>query len=347
MEVFTIMIRYLAPYGIVDDDIITESVFNNTMIVESCMDALGSGDGTPEIVTVSASYTYSIIMELLDNTKEFLLQLVQKVLSILNNYYLNNVKLIDKYRDAILDRLPKTGPAVMHDTYEYPVMKNYPKELKSTIGAERDILKLHEELLADPGAPVGFRVDKLLEAFGKEVLGMTPDPDNLKDSTAEIVRKTMRGEMVKVRIDRSTLNQYINQISTYKADKEDIQRTKRAIVDDYEALKKTYSKVTKDPMALAKNRIEQVAHPDKQALLSHEYQRYADIHMQMMRLFNGYITIYKTAFDTKLDEITHKINDRKNLITELITRTGLFATLNTKDPDRYGNPIPYKPNLVV
>lgn len=341
------MIRYLAPYGIVDEDLMTESVFNKVMIFESCMDALGCGDGTPEIVTTSTAYTYSVVMEVLDNAKEVLLKLVQKVLSLLNNYYLNNVKLIDKYREIILDRLPANGPIIMHDTYEYPEMKNYPKELKSTIAGEKDILKLHDELRGNPGIAVGFRVDKLLESFGKEVLGMTPDPDNLKDSTADIVRKTMRGEMVKVRIDRKTLGSYIDQISTYKKDKDDLLRTKKSIVEDYEALKRTYAKVTKDPASFAKNRVEQMAHPDKQALLSHEYQRYADIHMQMMRLFNGYITIYKVAFDTKLDEITQKVEDRKGVITEVITRTGLFAALNTKNPDRYGNPIPYKPGLNV
>ncbi|MCM1231729.1 MAG: hypothetical protein NC311_05770 [Muribaculaceae bacterium] len=339
------MIRYLAPYGIVEEDLMTESVFNKVMIFESCIDALGSGDAVPDIVSTSTAYTYSIVMEVLDNAKEVLLKLIQKVLSVLNNYYLNNVKLIDKYREVILDRLPTKGPIILHETYEYPAMKDYPKALKSTISAEKDILRLHSDLIADPGLAVGYQVDKLLQRFGKEVLGMEPDPDDLKGSTADIVRATMRGEMTKVQIDRKTLNSYIDQISSYKADKEDLMRTKKSVVDDYEALKRTYAKVTKDPMSLARNRIEQMAHPEKEALLSHEYQRFANIHMEMMRLFNGYITIYKVAFDTKLDEIMQKVEDRKNVITEIITRTGLFAALNTKNPAKDGKPIPYKPGL--
>lgn len=341
------MIRYLAPYGIVDDDLMTESVFNKAMVIETCMDALNSGDATFDIVATSTAYTHSIVFEVLDNAKEALLKLVQTVLSIVNNYYLNNVKLIDKYREVILDRLPANGPVIMHETYEYPELKNFPKEMKSTVSAERDILKLHEDLLADPMTPVAFRVDKLLERFGKEVLGLEPDPDNLKDSVTDIVRKLMRGGVTQVRIDRKTLNQYIDQISTYKKDKDDLTRTKKNIIEDYEALKRTYAKVTKDPMALAKNRVAQMSNPNKEALLSHEYQRFASIHMEMMRLFNGYITIYKVAFDTKLNEITQKIEDRKNVITEVITRTGLFAALNTKNPERYGNPIPYKPGLNI
>lgn len=341
------MIRYLAQYGFTDEDVITPSVFEDTMLFESCVDALRSGDATPEIVTMSTSYTHSIIFEVLENAKEALLKLAQTVLSIVNNYYLNNVKLVDKYREAILDRLPMKGPVVFHDTYEYPEVKDYPKPLKSTISAERDILKLHEDLIADPSTAVAFRVDKLLQAFGKEVLSVTPDTDNLKESTAGIVRETMRGRMIKVSIDRKTVGAYIDQISSYKKDKDDIIRTKKNIVDDYEALKRTYSKVTKDPIQLAKNHVEQMAHPEREALISHDYQRYASIHMEMMRLFNGYITIYKTAFDTKLDEITQKVEDRKHVITEIITRTGLFAALNTKNPDRYGNPIPYNPGPKV
>ena len=58
--------------------------------------------------------------------------------------------------------------------------------------------------------------------------------------------------------------------------------------------------------------------------------------MEMMRLFNGYIAIYQSAFDTKLQCLNEKIESNKAMITEIITRTGVFAAINTKAV----NPVP-------
>lgn len=335
------MIVKLPYYGAVDECVVSPRLLEKSFILESAMDALGSGEAIPDIITMASSYTHSMVYEILDNAKERLIELIQQVLSLLNNYYLNNVKIMEKYREIILDRVPANGPIIIHETFEYPDAKDYPKVIRGSAYGDRDITKLHEDLLGpnSESVNIGLRVDKLLESFSKDILDDHVDVDDLRESTKKIVQKRMRGNPIKIKLDRKTLGEYLDQISTYKKDKDDLMRTKKNIIEDYEALKRTYSKVTKDPKSIVESRLKAVSEPQRQALYSHEYQRFSDIHMEMTRLFNGFITIYQTAFDTKLEEIRLKVEDRKNVISEVITRTGLFTTLNNKNIDPNRTPI--------
>lgn len=335
--------KFMTQCGITNHLAVIET-YDKLDIVESCMDALGSGCGEARIISTATAYTHSMFYEILENVKETLLRLVQKVLSVLNNYYLNNVKLLEKYREAVLSRLDKVKEPIKHETFEYPEVRDYPHAIRTTTGIEKDVLKLHEEIKMGSitSEKVGSRIDKLLQSFGKEVLEVTPDPYDLRGSTKKIVEKRVRGKSITVTIDHHTLDKYIEQITTYKRDKDDIMRARKNIIDDYELLKKTYASVTKNPESFITNRIQAIADPDKEAFMANEYSRYAAIHIEMMRLFNGYIAIYQAAFDVKLQELQNKINDNKNTIVAIITQTGLFAALNTKTVDR-NKPIPYNP----
>jgi len=305
------------------------------------MDAMLHEDVDFRIITTATAYTHSMFFEILENVKDALVKLAQAVLSSLNNYFLNSVKLIDKYREVIGERIDKTKVTIKQDTWEYPDVKDYPKNLKSTISAEKEIIRLHEKIKTQVIQPahVSGHVNRLLQSFGKEVLGAMPDPYDLKSSTASIVQRTIRGKKKTIDITRETFNQYINEILNYKRDKDDIIRTRKSILDDYETLKRTYASVTKEPESLMRSHIQDIKDPDREAFLAHEYSRYADIHMEMMRLFNGYIAIYQSAFDTKLKCLTEKIESNKATITEIITRTGIFAAINTKAT----TPIPRQP----
>lgn len=335
--------KFMTQCGITNHLAVVET-YEKLDIVESCIDALGSGLGEARIISTATTYTHSMFYEILENVKETLLKLVQRVLSVLNNYYLNNVKLLEKYREVILDRLDKMKEPIKHETFEYPEVRDYPHAIRTTSGIEKDIIKLHDDIRSGnlTSEKVGSRIDKLLQFFGKEVLETAPDPFDLRSSTKKIVEKRVRGKPVTVTIDRQTLDKYIEQITTYKRDKDDIMRARKNLIDDYELLKKTYAGVTKNPTSIITNRIQAIADPDKEAFMANEYSRYAAIHVEMMRLFNGYIAIYQAAFDTKLQELQNKINDNKNTIVAIITQTGLFAALNTKSTDK-NKPIPYNP----
>ena len=331
------MIQFMDRCGF-DDSVITPALFEKASILESCFDAVVNEEADYRIITTATAYTHSMFFEILENVKEALVKLAQRVLSTLNNYFLNSAKLLDKYREIIGERLDKVTDPIKQDTYEYPSAKDYPKSLKSTIGAEKDILRLYEKIrtYAISPAHISGQVNRLLQSFGKEVLERTPDPDDLKKSTAKIVQERIRGQKKTITITRDTFNAYVNEILNYKRDKDDIMRTRKSIIDDYEALKRTYATVTKDPESLMRSHIQNIKDPDREAFLAHEYTRYADIHMEMMRLFNGYIAIYQSAFDTKLQCLSEKIESNKAMITEIITRTGVFAAINTKAV----NPVP-------
>lgn len=339
--------KFMTQCGITNHLAVIET-YEKLDIIESCIDALGSGLGGASIISTATTYTHSMFYEILENVKETLLKFIQKVLSVLNNYYLNNVKLLEKYREIILDRLTKVKDPIKHETFEYPEVRDYPHAIRTTSGVEKDIIKLHDDIRSEnlTSEKVRSYIDRLLQSFGKEVLETTPDPYNLRSSTKKIVEKRIRGKSVTVTIDRYTLDKYIEQITTYKRDKDDIIRVRKNLIDDYNLLKKTYADVTKNPTGIITNRIQAIVDPDKEAFMVNEYSRYATIHVEMMRLFNGYIAIYQAAFETKLQELQNKINDNKNTIIAIITQTGLFAALNTKSTDE-NKPIPYNPVYTV
>lgn len=334
----------------VDPRITVIATYNKADIIETCLFEAATGEGNPDwMISTATMYTHSMFYEMLENVKNVLLQLVQKVLSLINNYYLNNVNLLDKYREAILDRLGTVSEPIRQETYEYPELKDYPKLIDGSVGPEKEIIKLTEYAASADSTSEGVaaRVDRLLERFGKDVVGSEIDPYDINGSTRALVQEKIRGSKVTITIDRATLRKYIDSVSHYKKDKDEILRAKKAIIADYEALKRTYKSVTANPVKLAKNNARVIADPEREAFLIRETQRYADIHVELMRLFNGYIAIYRAAFDTKLAELDARIINNRNTITEIIMRTGLFTTLNTKNPDKNRKPIPYNPvNLV-
>ena len=65
----------------------------------------------------------------------------------------------------------------------------------------------------------------------------------------------------------------------------------------------------------------------------------------MTRLFNGFITIYSTAFDTKLNIIQEKIEANRAVIVEMLIRTGVFTSVNTKTPSKSHKPYVFNPSL--
>lgn len=331
------MIQFMNRCGF-DNAVITPTILEKGIVLESCIDAIINEEADYRIITTATAYTHSMIFEILENVKDALVKLAQHVLSVLNNYFLNSAKLLDKYREIVGERIDAVKDPIKQETWEYPTAKDFPKPLKSTVSAEKDIIRLHEKIRAGSVAPahISGQVNRLLQDFGKDVLERTPDPHDLKKSTSKIVQDRIRGQKKTITITRATLNQYINEILNYKRDKDDIMRTRKSIIDDYESLKRTYASVTKDPESLMRSQIQNIKDPDREAFLAHEYTRYADIHMEMMRLFNGYIAIYQAAFDTKLQCLNEKIESNKAAITEIFTRTGIFAAINTKS----ATPIP-------
>ena len=192
-----------------------------------------------------------------------------------------------KYEEVLIDRLSKHPYPITHDTYEYPTLTDYPAVVKVGV-IEKEINALHKEI-TNPKTPptaerVGSRVNAMLRNFGQSV--------------NKIVSKKMKGKKTNVIITADTITAYMKEINNYKADRAAVEKTKKAIIEEYTALKQAHEKATENPMALAKNTLTYKQNPKREEFLSLEYNRFSDIHIEMIRLFNGYITIYETAFTT-------------------------------------------------
>lgn len=335
-------------FDIMNDDYLSESSYEKMATLDTCYESLNEGITDRFVVNITSSYTHSIIFEVLDNVKETLIKLYQRVLSSLNNYILNSANLADKYRNLIIERYGKLQSPIMFQTYQYPKLKDkdYPSLVKSSTTLEREIEELQNEVIKRQLTPgqTGELVDKMLKSFSKSVLGESVDPYNIKDTATKIVESNVRGREVIRKLEKSELSVFIDELKQYKVMKDDINRTKTNMLKDYEMLKHVYTNSMKNKEAESKG-LKDLKDPDVVALEAADYQRFANINLNMTRMFNGFITIYSTAFDTKLSILQDKINANRNIIVELMTQTGIFAALNTKNPSKTKKPMIFDPAL--
>lgn len=345
------MIPYLS--SVLSDSILTEDSYTKLDVIDSCYDAINEGVLDYFVVDIAASNTYSMIMEVLDNAKNVLLKLVQNVLTFLNNYILNSALLADKYRDLIIQRFKTMKEPLIFYTYKYPnpKFKDYPVLVKSSISLEQEISEMEDEIIQKNYTPdeAGDRVDKMLRSFGQDVLNARVDVSELKDSVVKIVRSKLQGKQIQRDLTKEDLNQFINEIKAYKSVKDDITRTKRNIEKDYNNLKKIYMDLMKkkegEAIGLPTTDLKLLKHPEVEAFKVNDYQRFANINLHMTRLFNGFITIYSTAFDTKLNIIQEKIEANRAIIVEMLIRTGVFTSVNTKTPSKEKRPYVFNPSI--
>ena len=327
----------------------TGDTYNTLDILETALQAIDEGVRDGRTITITSSYTHSIYMELLDRVKDGLLKLVQQALSALNSYYMNNAKLCQKYRNVLAAGPEKTHYPILHETYTYPDSKGYPRSLRSA-SIETEVVRLQRDIENNRYSKdeIAYRIDSMVESFGKKVLEFTPDPWNLKESVQEIVTRRVRGQKTTISIGVDTLDDWIKSITSYAKDRDDLMALKRDITEDYEILKKTLGSATKpSKMVPGRTNLQRTYDPEQEAFYDNEYARFSDIHTEMMRLFGAYINIYKDAFDTKLKLLDEKVNDQRNTLTEVMTKVGVMASINNKSPIMDGNkPIPYNPQPV-
>lgn len=330
---------------------ISDESYPNTFIIEDCYDTICEGTFDTRVVSISEKYSRSLIFEMLDNVKEFLLRLVQKLLNIVTSTYVNYIKVLSRYREAVLERFNTIKEPVMYETFEYPKEgTRYPYMVHSAGEIESEVIRLNNDILNGKltADRVQMKVDTMLAKFGKDVTGFTVDPTNLSNTVKSNVTAHYRGNSTVKKLDKDTLSKFIEDVNRYKEDKADLIYLKKVITDEYALLKDTYRKVTSDPIKMTANYIRNMTDPEKEALEAHEYQRFANISLEMSRLFNGYISIYQTAFNTKLNLFNERIDNERAIIVEVLSRTGVFTTLNTKRSvtGTLDKPIPYKPKWV-
>lgn len=312
---------------LLESDYISVESIDKISILNASIGTFNEGTDTHNIVSITSSYTHSLVFEILDNVKQALLSLYQRVLAALNNYILNSANLMDKYSSLIIERYNKLDEPLVYSTYTYPkkIDKDYPKQIKSS-----DIIEKINDI-QDNTDTSQFQsvVDKFLVSFSKDVINGSVDPNNLKDSTRKVIRSHLQGRPTNKTLNKNDLEEFIKEIKSYREVKNEINSTKTKMLNDYEQLKRVCSSRMKTITADRAN-IKAWQYPEKYELEAREYERFANVNMEMTRLLNGLITIYSESYNTKLNILQEKIDANRNVIVELISRTGLFASLNTK-----------------
>lgn len=331
-----------------NEDFYNESVYNQLYVIDYCYEALDEGIFDSRVIDTALTYTYSSILEILENVKEYLLQLCSTVLSALNNYILNTAKYVERYREILKERVRVLKEPFIYDYYEYK-FTDYPNIVKASAG---DITRRIESLQSDittksyTEAQIEDSVDNTLRWFTKLVLGVSADPDNLKNSVTEIVSIEIRGQKQYKGIDESTIDKFVTNIASYRDRSAIIKKTKTMIVKEYEALKSAYRNAIKTPDEVKKiDRYKAASDPGWYAFMISEQSRFKQINIQMNRLFNGFITVYESALNTKLNILKEQVDRDREILTELLTRTQLIPLINTKRIEKNRKPFEYEKKL--
>lgn len=335
-------------FSLLDKSLLTETSYTKIVTINACYRALEEGVDDHFVVSTARKYTHSLLVEVLETVKDNLLKFAQHILSALNNFILNNAKLVDKYRNLIIERYDKLKVPFMYKTYQYPKLKakDYPVVIKTSTDLEKDIISLQDKIIKNnlSASDTEAEVYKMVSSFGEQVVGAAVDIYDLKGSVREAVTSKLRGrEMIK-KLSSSDLNGLIDELIQYKPMKDDIVRTRTNLISEYEVLKRTYTKMMEDKEADSTG-IKSIKDPDFQKFQAHEYQRFMDINLHMTKLFNAYITIYSEAYNTKLSILQDKINENRTIINNLLTATGVFAAVNAKNPPKQKRP--YKMDLEI
>ena len=329
------ILNYITP------SLLVEGSVQKLDVLDSCYAALNEGIDDMEVIMMTSSYTQSFILEILDNIKETLLALYNKILTLLNNFILNTANLADKYRNLLIDRFIAMRDSFVFKTYEYPKLKdkNYPAIFKSSVSIEQDIQTLEDKIIERGllSSQVEDEVHHLLKQFGRDVLDDEILPYALPESVRDSVDRHVRGKQITRKLTQKDINTFIDEICRHKEFRDDLNRTKANLLDDYTKLKKTYMESLKSREADILG-IRSMKYRDLEQLKRSDRERFANINLSMTQLFNGYITIYREAFNRKLIIMQEKIEDNRRIIVELMTQTNILTTISTKSPDRNRRP---------
>lgn len=336
-----------SPSNYISEELALPESYAKMEVIDACYDSINESVATPMTIDTASSYTYSMIIEILDSVKERLLSIYSAVLSQLNNYILNTANIADKYQNLIIDRYDKLEAPIIYRTYSYDKLfdKNYPVIIKAP-SLYKDIEDFQaqiadHELQYDQQVEV---VDAMLIKFASDVANVTVDPSQLKESIDAAITDMYRGKSEVKTLTKQDLRKFINEITSYKPLKDAVNRTRKSVLDGYNTLKSTYTAAMKHKEALSVG-VKSISNPEYVRFNQNDANRFAKINMNMTRLFNGYITIYQEIFNVKLDMLKEKIDSNRAIIVKLLTETNILTAVNTKNPSKARRPLIFDPAI--
>lgn len=316
-------------------------------VIDSCYTALYEGVSDSFVVNTTTSTTYKFLDELLDRIYKTLQSIYVQVLNYMNNYFMNSARLLDKYRNIILDRYTKLKSPILYKTHQYTGLydKSYPNVVHPS-----DIQHYLESYQTDvtdyftTPETVADDTAVYVSKFAVDTIGKPINNFDIKTQVEAIVRKKCQGMEIVKALNAADLDKFINEIVKYKDLKNAIIATKNSMTAEYKALKSAMMAQMKQQLSQKYN-INDISNPDAADLKNAEYNRFAAINTQLSQMYNSFIIIYNVAYSTKLKVLSEKIDENRQVINDLLAQTSVFAAANPSVPRAYRAPQKFNPKI--
>ena len=296
-------------YESIDDDLKSKSVYLNE----------------------SATLTQRYLTETLDNIKNMLLGISDKVLQALSTYILNSVTALKRIQQRLLNIPKAVMSTISYKTYEYKKLDTLPTQVKEVISPTKVANDFNS--LIDPK---GFdkvkysgEVDKAIDDFASEILGCrVRTRNNLPGAIREVAYREMRGKEKIHTLTVDRLDTLIKEILDYKELKASVQDTRREVLDYYESLKDSMKDIYK--VKEEGNSLRSMYSPELGELDSFTAGNLSFGRIETDRLFNSYIRVYNEVFKTKLNILQDRVESNRKIINELLKVS--YSAVPPSDP---------------
>lgn len=323
-----------------DESFHNETMYEKLDILQECYDAIDEGVTDIRVVNTAMSYTYAMVMEFLENAKALLLKVYSIALSALNNFILNDVKRANKYREFLKRQLSTRKEPYRYEYYEYPKIDNeFPAIIKSS-EIDNKIKTIQKIAKEDSwnASQLSISVDEMIIDFGTKVLHDGIDPYQLKDSVKSCVQKQVRGNKITKSLTPETIDEYIEEITEYKPHLNQLKRMKKMIVEEYTQLKQSYKKAFDIPPEVKskQNEMDRFYDPVQYDFMKRERQRFNDMNVQMIRMMNGFISIYQTTYNVMINILRERVELNRSVLNSFVLNINASSSLNKQNLNKRG-----------
>ena len=287
-------------------------------ILEECYRALDESFGDvysdAKYVNTARTYTNSLFIESANRLEDRLKQQRDEVEAALNGYLINYVYLLNKYRARIRDHAKDLKNP-------FPI-KGMVTGFIEAFGDSTDIKNMQK------GS------DNIIRSFAEDYFG---EDVNLQDTelAKEVIQSHMVGDPKENTITPMNLMLTVQNMQKNTRIKTYLRQSKASIPSTFKFLRDCYTEV-QDRMhsdqgisvnSAMYRSIPTMQNPNRTILLARTNSTIAMMDMEYNRIFMAFAKAYYCVEACRLNAIKNKIEDYKNLATEIMTQLNLLAAL--------------------
>lgn len=311
-----------------------ESIYEHITTLESCYQAMDEGVNDTFIINTAKSNSSLMLLELLDQAIRVIQNMIQRFIILLNNYILNNVSIIIKYRNVIVEYFKKIKDPIILHTYTYDKLGDldYPHVIPATT-IEGQIKNVQTKMMEDPEytrEEASYDMDSIMLDFTDHVIETPLYLKQLDTRLQEEIRKRYLGQSRLIKLTEKGVNDLLDELIAYKSWKNDIQKLKKRTLDEYKKLKAMYLDITTQNIQSKTKEMGYDNIKDLEKFNVLEYNRFSGFYQSMNEFLTGLIYVYQTSYTEKLKIMKAKINYNMEVISGIISVAGLFPSLNNK-----------------